>query len=72
MPYNGIKEVRKMNGQGFIDDYKRCITMVEFEWANSYMAVNKSAIWNLAKTNKIRYMVIDAATENRVNRMIIY
>lgn len=68
---NEIAKVRQTNGQQFIDDFKCCVTLVEFSWANQYLPVSKIAVWELSKKNKIIYTVIEGDDRMR-SRMLIH
>lgn len=56
--YVGMKEVRKINGQQFIDDFLRHSTfLVSPLNTNYYFTASKQEIWERAKLGKIHYVV---------------
>lgn len=54
--YSGIKKVREMNGQKFIDDFNRTRTFLSLPYCTSYpYELRKREVWESAKGNQIEY-----------------
>lgn len=55
--YTGIKKVRDLNGQQFIDDLKHAQTILVMA-VNTGISfrVDKTELWDMARTKKIKYI----------------
>lgn len=54
--YKGIKRVREMNGQAFIDDFFRArVILTRTDQTLSYFEVRKKEVWETAKQGNIYY-----------------
>jgi hypothetical protein len=70
--YQYRKIVAEINGKQFFKDIRESSTLIELQWAKSYIPVSKSRIWRLAQDQKIRYKIIGPTENFNVKRMIIY
>jgi hypothetical protein len=58
MPYTDIKKVREMNGQQFIDDFKRVHTVGAYAYnSESFFTTQRRELWESAKVKKLHYMI---------------
>lgn len=55
--YTGIKQVRALNGQEFIDDFKKIHSFVVWTKYSSFFEVKKRDVWRIAKTRKVEYTI---------------
>lgn len=56
MRYTDIKQVRAANGQQFIDDFNAARSHVALSYVTQIsLEIQKRDLWEMAKTNKIRY-----------------
>lgn len=70
--YVGMKEVRKHNGQQFIDDFLRHSTfLVMPQNTDYYFTASKQEIWARALKGKIHYIISTTIFNNGRSCMII-
>lgn len=72
MAYTEIKKVREINGQQFIDDFKRLHTIVAW-CANTgtTFAVQRWEVWEAAKSTKLLYITSTDVYKNRREVIVI-
>lgn len=71
--YTGIKEVRKCNGQKFIDDFKSTSSNsigVNSQYSGFYR-VGKMEVWRMAKDTEIMYLFRSDIYRNGRRVMVI-
>jgi hypothetical protein len=56
--YSGIKQVRNVNGQRWIDDFKRSQVVVLLP-SGLFFEVRKADVWRVARTWRIVYSIFD-------------
>lgn len=68
--YTGIKRVRQLNGQKFIDDFHSAHTVCASpELTGCFLQVSKQDVWRCARDCKINYTMTIAIYKN--NRMVM-
>lgn len=55
--YSGIKQVRGVNGQKWIDDFKRLDTIVLILPNGIFFEVRKNEVWDTAKHTRLVYSI---------------
>lgn len=56
--YTGIKQVRAVNGEQFIKDFRKYQQIVIYaQCSKVFMTVRRLEVWELAKREKITYML---------------
>lgn len=69
--YTDIKKVRALNGQEFIDNFKK---LKDFDCAVSgyFVRASKASVWEAAKKVKLNYYLTDRMYKSRRTSMVIY
>ncbi len=70
--YSGIKQVREMNGQQFIEDFKSHNTVGVLLPAGTFFEIRKSDLWSEARTRRVAYVRTDSVFANGRVVMAIY
>ena len=66
MAYTEIKKVRAVNGQEFIDDFKRLRTVVAYCYnSETTFIIRRWEVWERAKQRKIHYFTSKDVYANR-------
>lgn len=63
--YSGIKKVREVNGQRWIDDFKRLHTVVLVHPNGIFFEVRKNEVWDTAKYTRLVYSIYTDLYRNR-------
>lgn len=69
--YTDIKKVRALNGQEFIDNFKK---LSSFDCAVSgyFIRASKTNVWEAAKTVKLNWYLTNKMYKNHRTSMVIY
>lgn len=57
--YTGIKQVRAVNGQRWIDDFKRLQSIVMMLPGGLFFEVRKADVWRAARRWRVNYSIYD-------------
>lgn len=63
--YSGIKKVREINGQRWIDDFKRLRTVVVMLPSGVFFEVQKIEVWREAKSIRLVYSIFTTLYRNK-------
>jgi hypothetical protein len=72
MAYTEIKKVREINGQQFIDDFKRVRTVVAYCYNTvDTFQIQRWEVWERAKAKKLHYFMSTDVYANRTEVLVI-
>jgi TolB-like protein len=70
--YSGIKKVRALNGQKFIDDFRKHHTIVVYaKRSTEFFEVRKEEVWRTARRSMIGYYLSTEIYTNGREVMVI-
>lgn len=69
--YTETKKVREMNGDQFVNDFKRLYSIGMITKSGDFFHIKKSELWKVAKGEKITYYLTDKIFVSKRTTMVI-